>query len=131
MSLRKEWKFPYTATALLHASQAKVSFHSERVIAWTDKQKEVMETIKAEGLTIEESLAAAISSKTYNRQATVTIDDKLLRDMDECTSKISEHKEKVAVYEGWVAMMEMEAANSQPVVLQLDHDDWLFFFGKK
>lgn len=122
---RNVWKFSYTANRLCEAAKKKVEWHTGRKEWWTNKKEEVMTTIKSEGLEIDESVAFKMSS-SYNRNTTVNIRNDLLKDLDECVGKMSEHENKVKDYSAWVQVLESQGH----VTLELNHDDWLFFFGK-
>lgn len=128
--VRKDWKFPYAAADLRDAARQKVEHCIARWSFWSEKEKETLARLKAEGINVDESLAAQFANKSYNRQPSVHIDPKLERDLIEANSKANEYHEKVKVYEGWVAVMEAQAQIKPEVVLPLDHEDWLFFFGK-
>jgi len=52
---RDEWKFEYTAARLAEAADAKISHHGERLAFWKAKRDEVLATIRAEGLEIDEN----------------------------------------------------------------------------
>lgn len=124
MSNRQEWKFSYQASKLLDASKAKLAFHTDRLDWWEKKKTEVLETVKAEGLEIDESVALGYSNS--GRSTSVNIRNDLLRDLNECVSKIEEHKSKVKVYDSWIQVLSSQGDAS----FDLHQDDWLFFFGK-
>lgn len=132
MSLRAEWKFTYTALALAHAASDQRSFRQGRIELWTGKKAEVMQKIKDSGISVTESMADLMSNtgKYGNaiggRGAHITIDATLQSDLSECVEKIRTHTAYRDQYNAWVQVLE---ANSQER-LQLDHDDWMFFFGK-
>jgi hypothetical protein len=133
MTLRTKWEFEYTAKALADAAVEQRHFRDQRVLFWTEKKQHVMEKIKAEGLTIDESLSdqLSIGSPKYGhsggRGATVLIDATMQADLDECVQKIRTHTDYSKQYDAWVQLL---LANPESRV-RLDHDDWLFFFGKK
>lgn len=127
MSNRNKWAFAYTADRLLTAAQAKKSYSEARVKWWADKREEVLNKIRAEGLEVDESLNVDPKfSSNYARQPTVQIRNDLLRDLQECNEKRREHTEKVSDYSAWIQVLESQGQST----LQLDQDDWLFFFGK-
>jgi len=126
---RDEWKFPYTADKLLEAATAKKTFHEGRLTWWQDKQKEVESTIKSEGIEIDESVAAGIgtyTSTSLHRGAQVSIRHDLVRDLQECVGKVSEHREKIKGYDAWAQVLASQGQSS----FDLHQEDWLFFFGK-
>lgn len=121
---RHQWNFEYDAKVLLDASRKKLNFHQERLDWWENKKKEVMGKIKEEGLEIDESVAIGYTNSARN--TTVNIRNDLLVDLNECTSKITEHKAKVKDYDAWCQVLESQ--NFQ--TFQLHQEDWLFFFGR-
>lgn len=121
---RTAWEFPYTADKLLEAATLKNAFHTERLTWWEEKKKEVMEKIKSEGLEIDESVAVRYSNS--GRRTSVQVRDDLLRDLNECTQKTEEHKNKVKDYSGWIEVLASQGQSAFP----LHQEDWLFFFSK-
>jgi hypothetical protein len=120
---RNAWEFNYLASELREAAILKRDFHQKRLEWWNNKQTEVRELIKAEGIEIDESVSNIISN-SY-RQPTVQVRTDLVRDIQECIGKVSEHRGKVEEYSGWVTVL---TAASPTAVYPLTHDDWLFFF---
>ena len=59
---RDEWKFEYTAARLAEAAEAKIAHHTERLAFWKAKRDEVLATIRAEGLEIDEKIAVGYQS---------------------------------------------------------------------
>lgn len=126
---RDEWAFPYTADKLLEAAQAKKTFHESRLEWWEGKRKEVETTIRAEGIEIDESVAANLSSysnSTVGRGAQVSIRTDLVRDLQECVGKTAEHRQKIKDYDAWTQVLASQGQST----FDLHQDDWLFFFGK-
>lgn len=126
MSKRDEWEFPYSANKLLEAATVKHTHHAARLKWWEDKKNEVVEKVKAEGIEIDESLADANLSNSYNRGQSVQIRTDLVRDLQECVGKIREHRSKVGDYDAWMQVLASQGQASFP----LQQEDWLFFFGK-
>ncbi|MCW2228119.1 hypothetical protein [Bradyrhizobium elkanii] len=127
---RSSWKFTYTADKLFAAADAKKDWHMERLKWWSDKRKEVEATIRSEGIEIDESVAANIGSLNYSnsvhRGPSVNIRNDLVRDLSECVSKTQEHEAKCREYDAWMQVLGSQGQAS----LDLNQDDWLFFFGK-
>ena len=135
---RNDWKFAYTADVLLKAAKAKHAFHTGRHKWWSEKRETTKALIKSEGIEIDESLAAGDSDKfgggmsaallnsTYGRAPSVNIRNDLVADLNECNSKIMEHRNKTNDYSGWIEVLESQGSAS----LMCHQDDWLFFFGK-
>lgn len=128
---RDDWKFPYTADKLLAAATDKKAFHEGRLTWWEGKRKEVEATIRSEGIEIDESVAAnfggTYSNAGLGRGAQVNIRNDLVRDLQECVGKTSEHREKVKQYDAWAQVLASQGQAS----FDLHQDDWLFFFGKR
>jgi len=130
---RDQWEFEYTANKLSEAAQAQKDYRDGRVKVWEEKKAEIMTKIKDSGLTVHESPGEKLStaSNNYNTRAmgrgvTVMVDPMLQRDMDECMTKIEQHREASKSYDGWIQVLN---ANSE-ARLKLKHNDWMYFFGK-
>ena len=127
--LRKDWCLEYTASKLSEASTEKLAFHQERLNWWKAKRTEVMNTIRSEGLEIDEKIVLEFrspKSRDWDRGSQVMVRNDLQNDLSECLEKLSHHTEKVQQYDGWQQVL---AANPQARV-KLDIEDWLFFFGR-
>lgn len=122
---RNVWEFPYTADKLLGAATVKRDHHNSRLSFWDGKKAETLETIKASGLSVDESIAD-LTSSSYGRNPTVAIDSAMMRDLQECVGKVREHREKVAEYAAWIEVFSSQGQSSFP----LHSDDWQFFFGQ-
>lgn len=123
---RTEWNFPYTADVLLEAAKRKIAHHKSRLAFWERKKGETMGKIKESGIEIDESLAEDDFklSNSYRRGPTVQINNELLRDLEECVTKIKEHKSKTEGYLAWAEVLGSQGKASFP----LNQDDWLYFF---
>jgi len=133
--LRPKWEFEYTAKHLALAAIAQRDFRAGRMRAWTEKREDVMKKIRETGLTIHEDVAAGMASNNVNAMKystagyggpQVLVDATMQQDLNDCTAKIHEHTELNKQYGAWVQVLE---ANPE-ARLKLDHDDWMFFFGK-
>lgn len=132
--MRKDaWKVKYTGEELLAGAKEKLAFHQGRREFWVGKKNEVIEKIKAEGITVTESLVDELgkigyaNTRSYNDAGPrVQIDVALAAKVQEAAGKVHEHDAKIRAYSGWVLQLE----NSRDSKFQLDHEDWLFFFGK-
>lgn len=122
---RNDWEFPYSIGELNIASKVKHDHHMARLQWWNDKKAETIDKVKAEGIEIDESLADQISN-SYGRGAQVQIRNDLVKDLQECVSKIREHRERVTEYDSWLQVLSAQSATRQ---LLLNQKDWLFFFG--
>lgn len=131
MSMRDKWTFSYSTEKLLAAATDKMEHALARQQWWEDKKTLTMASIKAEGITVDESLVEQYAASAMNtwspRQTTVTIKPELLKDLNECISKIDEHKGRAKQYDAW-----KQVFTSQPPMASygLTQDDWMYFFGK-
>jgi hypothetical protein len=127
--IRDEWVFPYTADKLLEAARAKSEFHTGRKEWWTKKRAEVEQQIKTDGIKIDTSVAEQVGKSYTNmdRNASVTVDNRLVKDFQETVGKIEEHRNKVSQYDAWIEVLQSQGQTS----FALHQDDWLFFFGKQ
>ena len=126
---RNEWTFEYTAGKLSDAASAKMRHHGERVRFWKSKREEVLATIRAEGLEIDEKLVLGFQtpkSRDWERANRVTVRDDLRQHLDECLDKLRFHTDQLSQSDGWQQVL---AANAERRVA-LTIDDWLFFFGR-
>ncbi|AKU11261.1 hypothetical protein AzCIB_1356 [Azoarcus sp. CIB] len=127
--LREEWKFDYTTDQLGEAAQGKLRFHEERLAFWQQKRKSVMDTIRAEGLEVDEKIATAYNNpkaRDWHRGAQVMVRNDLQKDLDECLEKLEWHTARRDEYDGWHQFLRAQTGKVQ----QLDINDWLFFFGR-
>jgi hypothetical protein len=127
--LRKDWKFPYDAQALARAAEARLAYHDERIRFWTDKRAEVMATIRAEGLEVDERIVLAHptpKSRDWERGAKVMVRNDLQEDLEECLQKLRWHTEHRRDYDGWLQALQANPAQR----FELDIEDWLHFFGR-
>lgn len=123
--MRNEWQVERKSEDVQSAAKAKLDYHSERLEFWNNKQSEVMDKIKEDGLSVSETLSNMASNVRRGPQVMVRTDYQ--RDLDECQDKINEHKKSVSDYGSWVKFLEPP----RPSVLYLDINDYLFFFGTK
>lgn len=126
-ALRNKWEFDYTAKTLAEAAIKQRDFRLSRIVVWKEKNTKVMAEIKESGIEITESLAAQMSNYTSKgRGPQVTIREDLEQHLLECHSKIDEHQQAAAEYDGWVQVLSANPENR----LKLTQADWLYFFGK-
>lgn len=134
---RVKWKFQFKAEEVKTAAEAKAKFHTDRHTWWVTKKDEVMNEIKTSGISIDESIVDELGKSGYagyqtlnvraqNGGPQVRIDQNLVQRLNESHSKIAEHKEKVKAYTSWVEVL--TAGGTQ--LLTLDHEDYLFFYGR-
>ena len=132
MSLRAKWEFEYTASALAAAAEAQYEFRQSRVAFWKDQQDQLIAKIKETGIVVHEDLAAMLSnSGKYGGTsamggAQIVIDPTMQTDLNKAYSKINEHSVMAAQYKAWIQVLKGNPESR----LKLDHDDWMFFFGK-
>ena len=129
LMLRQDWGFDYTAAKLAEAADQKKAFHHERLDWWKAKRLEVMATIRAEGLEIDEKIVLEFrnpKSRDWTQGSQVMVRNDLQKDLSECLEKLSHHTQQLQQFDGWQQVL---AANPEARV-KLDIDDWLFFFGR-
>lgn len=124
--LKDKWEFEYSAAKLSEAATIKKDIHMKKFIWWEQKKHEVMQKVKDTGIEIRDSVAASYSNTKGSYGPQIEINDGMQRDLSECQSKILEHNKLVEQYEGWRQVFEAQKESR----LKLNHDDWLFFFGK-
>ena len=129
--LRDSWKFAYTTNELAEAAKQKLDYHTERLNFWEDRKTEVMKTIKEEGIDVRESQLSQTNvrrkSWDYRDDTQVTVRYDLNKDLQECSEKLSYHQDCIDDYDSWRQVL---AAQGDTTV-EVDHQDWLFFFGVK
>lgn len=125
---RDEWEFEYTATKLADGAEAQKSFRQGRVTWWTDTYNKVMAEIKEAGILVTESSAAGLAtySNTKAIMPSASIDQRLQAKLTEAHTKIQQHQQAAAEYDGWIQVLR---ANPEQR-LKLTQADWLYFFGK-
>lgn len=126
---REEWMFEYTASRLADAAASQAAFRRTRFEFWRAKKEEVVQRIRDSGLTVHEDMSLGLMDKTYvtrDSRAQVLVDPMLQRDLNECVTKMQQHSERAREYDGWEQVLR---GNAEARV-QLDHDDWMYFFGK-
>lgn len=122
---RSSWLFEYPATRLIVAATNKKASHEKRKEWWEKKKIEVMTKVRESGIEIHDSVAASYSNTKGGYGPRIEIDAGLQRDLNECQTKILEHHDLIKEYDGWLLIL-----NAHPEAqLELDHDDFLFFFG--
>lgn len=132
MSLRSKWEFEYTAGALAKAAGEQHAFRESRVTFWRAQQYVVIAKIKESGIEVHEDIAAMLSNAgkyggtSQMGGAQVVIDPTMQSDLNKCFTKIREHESLAAQYKAWQQVLEGNAESR----VKLDHDDWMFFFGR-
>lgn len=126
--LRDEWKFEYQAAKLAQASENRAAHHRDRFDWWRAKKDQVLQTIRSEGIEIDEKLVlefASPKSRDWQDATRVTVRNDLRNDLNECLKKLAHHTRLMASYSAW-----SEVLSANPTAaLNLDHEDWQFFFG--
>jgi hypothetical protein len=128
--LREEWKFDYTAVKLAEAAQEKINYHSSRLSWWRSRKDEVFNTIRSEGIEVDEKISLTFDnpkSRDWNAGAQVMVRNDLQKDLDEVMDKLKWHTKLLNEYDGWQQVLISNPENR----LSLDIKDWLFFFGKE
>jgi hypothetical protein len=126
---RDDWKFHYTGKQLLEAAKAKVSHHQGKYKWWLATKDSLLNTIRSEGLEVSEAQALqhpGHKARDWNQGARVMVRNDLQTQLDECLRKLAFHTGELDSFQGWVQVFEANPESSLP----LDHEDWMFFFGR-
>lgn len=123
---RNSWLFTFTASKLAEAASAKKEKHVGKLEWWEAKKAETMKKVAESGITVQDSVAASYSNTKGGYGPEIIIDETLQRDLTECQRKIMEHHTLVAQYEGWIQVL----SGNAEARLDLDQEDYLFFFGE-
>ena len=126
---RNEWNFHYSGKQLLKAAKAKVTHHSSRYTWWLTRKDDLLKTIRSEGLEVSEAEALQHSghkARDWNQGARVMVRNDLQTQLDECLRKLGFHAEQLDSFQGWTQVFDANPESNLP----LDHNDWLFFFGR-
>lgn len=122
---RDDWSFEYEANELAKAAAEKADMHAGKKKWWEDKKAEVMQKIRESGIEVHDSVAASYSSTKGFQSPHIKIDGTLQDDLSETVNKISVHDRLLNEYQGWMQVL----ASNPKMRMDLDHDDWLYFFG--
>lgn len=131
--MRHEWEFEYNASQLASAAEAQLEFRRQRIKVWEEKKAEVMTRIRESGIDVSESIADKMSSAKYqlsthsDRGPVIRINTEMRDDLSECVDKIQNHTKLQNEYAAWVQVFR---AQQPHLSLKLQHDDWVYFFGK-
>lgn len=130
---RQQWRVSYTGTRLATAAKDKKAYHAGRAQVWFDAKEKVMAEIRESGVEVNESLVdemrrqgAYSVSNSLRGAPVVAIRDDLVAKLQEAHGKVASHEELVKQYDAWAQMMDAHPETQ----FQLEHDDWMFFFGK-
>ena len=126
---RDEWKFSYNGKQIVEAAKSKIAHHKRKFDWWMERKNQLLETIRSEGLEVTEAQALAHSQHKagdWRNGAKVMVRNDLQTQLDECLRKLGFHTEQLDEFSGWAQVLE---ANPD-AVLTLDHEDWLYFFGR-
>ena len=126
---RDIWKFTYTAARLSEAAATKIAYHEERLSFWKQRRADVIETVRSEGIEVDEAIAVQYShpkARDWEIGSEILVRNDLRKDIVECSKKLAYHTERRDTYDGWRQVLD---ANPE-ARLALDIDDWLFFFGR-
>jgi len=127
--LKDEWKFEYTAAKVADAARAKIAHHDERLAFWKKKREEIIATIRAEGIEVDEKIVLTHRSpkaRDWEQGGEVMIRNDLRKELAECFQKLAYHTGMRDGFDGWRQMLDANPENR----LSLQIDDWLYFFGR-
>lgn len=128
--LRNEWKFEYRAVKLADAAGIRAAFHRDRLDWWKARKDKVLDTIRSEGLEIDEKIVLEFSSpksRDWQDATRISVRTDLRTDLNECLKKLAHHTQQQASYLAWTEVL---SANPD-ANLALDHEDWQYFFSSQ
>lgn len=128
--LGDDWKFEYAASKLADAASTRAAYHRDRLDWWRSKKDQVLDTIRSEGLEIDEKIVmefASPKSRDWQDATRISVRNDLRNDLNECLKKLAHHTQQLASYSAWNEVLTANASAS----FNLDHEDWQFFFGSQ
>ena len=117
MSLRREWKFQYPCSQLQEVAHEKKENHAERLKWWETQQEGVMKEVRAKGLEVREQQVSG------GKRGEIVIDATYQRRLNECYSKIAEHRDLTIEYKTWERVFELNPTAK----VDLDAEDIQYF----
>lgn len=127
--LRDQWKFRYTAEQLAEAVQQKIQYHDERHTFWNGRREDIVTQIKADGIEVNEKSVLQYGSpkmRDYQQGGDIMIRNDLRKSLTEAYEKLAYHTGRKDTYDGWRQILTVNSG----LPLDLDINDWLFFFGR-
>jgi hypothetical protein len=126
---RNEWRFPYPAKTVCSAAREKQKMHAGRVKWWQAQQAKVMKRVRKDGIQVDETIAAEYAKSASNmiHGARINVRADLQGKLNECHLKTVQHTYARDEYAGWVDVLSVMPPQMQ---LELDVDDYKYFFGK-
>lgn len=127
---RHEWEFGYSAEKIAIGAEAQLANREERRVFWQKQYDEYLEQLRSNGIEVSESAAlvtggtGAAYSGGFGPQ--VMINPDYQRKLTECHLKIREHLEAARKYDEWIKVLRAQRPDHH---LELNFDDWEFFFG--
>lgn len=129
---RHEWEFKYTGAALAAAARAQADYRAGRLTFWKGEKEKIMQLVKEKGLSVHEDMIdrIGVSNAKYGsavqRGAQIMVDRTMQEDLNRAMERIQHHEQLEKEYRAWEQVM---AAHPEQQV-DLNHDDWIYFFGK-
>ena len=122
---RNKWQFRYPCGELAEAAKKKRNTRIERLKWWEVQKEKVMAEVRASGIEVSESVAAAYSNTKALMGPQVMVRHDLQTKLTECHNKIIEHSTAAREYDGWQQILSNASGERE-----LTSDDWLYFFGE-
>lgn len=122
-------EIPLHRRATCRSGSKKIQYHEERHAFWNNRREEIVGQIKADGIEVNEKAALQYASpkmRDYAQGGEIMIRNDLRKSLTEAYEKLSYHTGRKDIYDGWRQIL--TANNALP--LDLDINDWLFFFGR-
>lgn len=115
--MRQSWKFQYRGDQVLAAAVKKLGYHQDRLKSWQEESLKADKDLRATGLEFREMAI------TGGARVDAVLDPQKQSRLNECRSKVTEHKTASEGYERWARVL---TAN-QDQLLELDIDDATYF----
>lgn len=126
---RDKWSFEYKPEQILEAVAEKINFHNQQLEFWQNKREEIISTIRAEGIEINEKISIRqgfSKARDFENGGEVMIRNDLRKGLSEVYEKLKYHTKRRDIYDGWSQLLKAKPG----IPLSLDITDWTFFFGR-
>lgn len=126
MSLKEDWKFKFSAGAVLAGAQQKLAHHQRRLAHWNTMLSLAKEDLRTRGIDWRDAVEARqpYTQASTRHVAQPTFDETKLAALREAQERVSSHQRAVDRYEQWIAVLTTAEPDRQ---LKLDFDDVVFF----
>ena len=119
MSKRDEWLLRVKRDELAEGVESKIEHHSGRLDFWRNEEQQAHDAVRDSGVQVHSYRQSA------GERHDVVIDPTLATRLTECQQKIEQHRYQLDEYTEWHSALERA---DEERMLELDFEDWLFFF---